>query len=251
MEGTRSAELRALARILFDRLQPHRSNPSLEVEVRLCRFEKKRDSHVNSSSSSTAQGGLRFVEAKVTPGVSAEDYERIRAHWASNETGRAVSHSTTRDVVKNGWRYTYTTDEPTHCIACVQKKRLFVSDILVPPGAYNLRFSASIETCGPLPAAGDPPKVGFTRVKERHGVTDGLFRYDMTNVTTNGTVVHEVEIEGVFTECEVQLTEAWLEELLSRAVAVATLPKKSESRSSGYGRGIRKRCRESETMMSN
>ncbi|ORC89600.1 putative RNA triphosphatase [Trypanosoma theileri] len=219
-------ELKVVAKALLERLIKRRSESSLEVEVRLCRFTACKDT--SSKSGNVQNDELRLVEAKVKPGVSANHYERLKAYCISKAMDGNITHSTTRDVVAHNWRYTYTAEpddnEPTRCISRVKKNRVFVSDILVPFAPYNIRFSVSTETSGSLPKPGTAPEVGYTRLKERTSIVDGLFRYDMTRVVeSNGATSYEVEIEGVFTQPETQLTEAWVMELLTKALTLAII----------------------------
>lgn len=220
-------DYRTIANELFDCIRPHRSKPSLEVEVRLCQFTTEcGPSRDKDDGNDKAQpNGLKFVDVNVTSSVSKKDFELVEARLQSELPNSTVSRSKTRDVTVSGWRYTYDMDdEKKHmrCIACVRKKRLFVKNILVSFGAYNLRFAVSTEMPGRLPDVGAAPKTGHTRLKDRLSVTDGPFRYDLTRVTEGGATVHEVELEAVLTSSE-QLTESLLENLLQRAVKLATL----------------------------
>ncbi|KAH9599496.1 mRNA triphosphatase Cet1-like [Trypanosoma melophagium] len=218
-------DLKVVAKKLLQRLVKRRSGSSLEVEVRLCRFTACNDT--SPKGNSVENDGLRFVEAKVKPGVSPDHYERLKAYCLSKAINENITHSTTRDVVAHGWRYTYTAEtdnEPTRCISRLKKNRVFVSDILVPFAPYNIRFSVSTETSGSLPDSGTAPEVGYTRLKERTSVVDGLFRYDMTRVVeSDGATSYEVEIEGVFREPETQITESWVMELLRKALTLSVL----------------------------
>ncbi|PWV13154.1 Capping enzyme RNA triphosphatase 1 [Trypanosoma cruzi] len=223
-----NAEQRAVAKALFDAVNKHLSNPFIEVEMRLGQFKVGEDAlRENTGDQNGAQtNGLRIVDANFTACVSTEDYERIKTYLMTEMGNSSMTRSVTHDVSLRGWRHTYATDEdgnPTRCVSIVRKKRILVKNIVVPLGAYNLRFAVSTETPGDLRFSGAGPRAGHTRLKDRLSITDGMFRYDMTQVTEKGVLMHEVEIEGVFSSHETQLTESWLEELLSRAMRLATL----------------------------
>ncbi|EKF31065.1 hypothetical protein MOQ_005100 [Trypanosoma cruzi marinkellei] len=222
------AEQRAVAKALFDAVSKHLSNPHIEVEMRLGQFKVGEvDSRENTNDRhGTLTNGLRIVDANFIASVSKEDYECIKTCLMTGKENSSMTRSVTHDVQVRGWRHTYATDEngkPTHCVSIVRKKRLLVKNIVFPLGAYNLRFAVSKETPGDLRFSAAVPPAGHTRLKDRLSITDGMFRYDLTRVTENGVLTHEVEIEGVFSSRETQLTESWLEDLLRRAMRLATL----------------------------
>ncbi|RNF12649.1 putative RNA triphosphatase [Trypanosoma rangeli] len=228
------ADLRTVAKALFACARQHLSKSFIEVELRLCHFTEEEGSAPWGNAGveeGTESNGLRIVDAKFAASVAAEDYERIKTYLMNKMRESPPTRSVTRDVAVHGWRHTYAIDEdgnPTQCVSCVRKKRLLIKNIVVPLGAYNLRFAVSTETPGRLPPADAVPHVGHTRLKDRLSITDGLFRYDLTRVIENRVQAYEVEIEGEFSSCKTQLTESWLEELLRRAVALTTLATRAE-----------------------
>ncbi|KAG8347961.1 putative RNA triphosphatase [Trypanosoma vivax] len=222
-----AAQRLALAREVLNRLGSIELDPSLEVEVRLCKFaNERRPSDVSRSMGAAADKALRIVSAKVVPGVGANDFSLIEAFCVSKSQEGGVSRSITCDVKNKGLRYTFTGEDCTTCIECTDKKKLFSVDVLVPFGAYNIRISVSKEKRIPVPERSVTPKTGFKRKKDRLSIVDGSFRYDLTKVTENGATVYEVEVEGMFSSSEdvsKQLTEQWIDQLLDKALTLATL----------------------------
>ncbi|AAZ10254.1 RNA triphosphatase [Trypanosoma equiperdum] len=217
-------EKRTIVEELFQRLQSL-DHTHMELEARLCRRAEVSDKSGSTSSEREWKGRrARKTRTEVMPGVAEEDYKRIEEFCLDKGKEGSVTRSTTRDVSFGQWRYTYTSGKPSECIACIRKERLFVLDVPVPSGAYDIRFSACTEITGELPSPNFAPTRGYTRHKDRLSVTDGLFRYDLTRVRDKHTTGYEVEVEFLLKDNdEKKITDSHVEELVGRALSLATL----------------------------
>lgn len=218
---------------LLTRLTPFLSEQHLEIEARLCNFSAP-ELPESSSTTDNAPQVLRGGYGRITVGVSAQDFTRMRAHIEA-EKQLTMHHSTTKDINTDGGRFTYAVaaDGTETFVGCIEKRRLCNIEVAVPNCPYDIRLSVSTEVPRATVAAPAEQPRGFVRVKQRMTATEESYEYAFTSVGGPGghnshhndrsRTTFEVEIEGVHANAQTGVTKAWLAGLLDRLLAMARL----------------------------
>lgn len=228
----------SVAEELLARLKPFLSEQHIEIEARLCNFSAPElpcsttttNSTVSPSTSDAvtlaAPQVLKGSYGRIQVGVSADDFARMRVFF-EEEKKLPTQHITTKDIITDGGRYTYTVgeDRSETFTGCVEKKRLCNVEVYVPDCPYDIRLSVSTEVPRAAQTAPQVKPHGYVREKSRWTATEGTYEYAFTRVGTpaNRRATFEVEVEGVHDNAQEGVTVAWLAELLDRLLAMARL----------------------------
>ncbi|GET89317.1 hypothetical protein, conserved [Leishmania tarentolae] len=234
-----SHPLLEVAASLLARLKPFLSESHIEVEARLCNLSpfRKRGYATDLSTPVTAMPAstaLRHVprilpdgHRRIEVGVSAADFARMKAFVAEKAEASLLQQSVTEDVNTKTGRYTYVIaeDGSESFAGCIEKKRLCNAELHVPGCPYDIRVSISREVPQAAMTAPAVKPKGYVRRKRRWTAKVESFEYAFTRVGADDQPCpnFEVEIEGVHANSKAGVTEAWLEDLLRRMLALAQL----------------------------
>lgn len=124
-----------------------------------------------------------FTHQGFVPGVHKSTFYKLKSRMNVSTVWDKTTSEKTRDVITGTYRNHH---HENGLVTCTKKQKIASEDF------DNVRISICEETqCEPV---GVQP-TSFIRHKERWSYFKGIWRYDLTHVTTANTDVYEIEIE--------------------------------------------------------
>lgn len=124
-----------------------------------------------------------FTHQGFVPGVPKDVFYTLKSRMDASTTWDRMTTEKTKDVITGTYRNHHHKDGR---VSCTKKDKIDAKDF------DNVRISVSEEIkCDPV----DVQPTSFIRHKERWSYFKGLWRYDLTHVTTANKDVYEIELE--------------------------------------------------------
>jgi hypothetical protein len=124
-----------------------------------------------------------FTHQGFVPGVHKSTFYKLKSRMDVSSAWDKTSSEKTRDVITGKYRNHH---HENTLVTCTKKQKIASKDF------DNVRISVCEEIkCEPV----DVQPTSFIRHKERWSYFKGIWRYDLTHVTTANKDVYEIEIE--------------------------------------------------------